>query len=288
MTEERGGAGCRHVDLERSFNTLLNSHGYPFQYTVLDVAKTLYQQGKSKWEFEVSEFPVCVQGQDTRIDFILKQQAFGCYLIAECKRSDPKFSNWCFVRAPSVRRDHRAEVFCVDQVQTDSLDTGVQGVGLRRRLDDAAYHIGLPLKSREPDGESSKSRNAIEEAAGQVCRGLNGLIELLLSRPKDLVRPRVFLVPVIFTTAKLWVSECDLASANVEDGYIKVPEGSLAEAPLVFYQYHVSPKLKHSRQLIQRPSELADVLSAYYVRTIPIVNAAGVEAFLTAFDPASF
>ena len=194
------------------------------------------------------EFPVCVQGEGTRMDFILKHR-MGYYLIAECKRSDPKFSNWCFMRAPSVKRNHGVEMLWVDQVETGLLGAGVQGVGLRRRLDDAAYHIGLPLKSRERDGESSKSRNAIEDAAGQVCRGLNGLIELLLSRPES--RWSASSLPVIFTTAKLWVSKCDLASAKIEDGSITVPDGDLVETPWVYYQYHVSPGLKHSRQLIQ-------------------------------------
>jgi hypothetical protein len=287
MAQGKPNPGSGPTHLTQSFNALLNSHGYAFQYAVLDVIKRLHQDGKSKWQFEVSEFPVCVQGQGTRIDFILKH-AMGYYLIAECKRSDPKFANWCFVRAPSVKRDQGVEMLWVDQVETSSIVTGVQGVGLRRRLDEEAYHIGFPLKSRERDGESAKSRNAIEDAAGQVCRGLNGLIELLLSRPRDLVRTRIFLLPIIFTTAKLWVSKCDLASANIEDGNMKIPERDLMEVPWVYYQYHVSPGLKHSCHLIQKPSQLADALSAYYVRTIPIVNALGIESFLTALDPTCF
>ncbi len=287
MAEDRNDAKSSPMDLGQSFNKLLDSHGYGFQYSVLEIIKRLHQQGTSKWEFEASEFPVCVRDQDTRIDFVLKCTS-EWLMVAECKRADPKFSNWCFVRAPSVKRNHGVEMLMVDRVEVRGLVVGVQGVGLKRKLDNVAYHIGFPLKSREPNGESSGSRNAIEEAAGQVCRGLNGLIELLLARPPDFIGNYAALLPVIFTTAKLWVSNCNLASANVEDGSITLPEGDLVEAPWICYQYHVSPRLKHSRELLQHPSELAGALSAYYVRTIPIVNAAGIESFLTAFDPASF
>jgi hypothetical protein len=286
MEEGRSDAGSVRMNLDQSFNKLLNSHGYGFQYSVLEVIKRLHEQGKSKWEFEVSEFPVMVQGQDTRIDFVLKYRLAHHYIIGECKRADPRFSNWCFARAPSVKRDQSIEMLWVDQVEAGQLGPGVQGVGLRLKVDNMAYHIGLPLKSWELHGESPTSRNAIEEAAGQVCRGANGFIELLLSSP--LVRGHNYLLPVIFTTAKLWVSKCDLASADIEDGSLKIREGDLTEVPWVCYQYHVSPRLKHSRHLIQRPSELADVLGMYYLRTIPIVNAAGIENFLTAFDPTSF
>jgi hypothetical protein len=66
--------------IEEGLQKILSAHGYGFHYAVLRNAMELFHQGKSKWVFEVAEFPVTVRGFDTRIDFILRaQDPFGVY-----------------------------------------------------------------------------------------------------------------------------------------------------------------------------------------------------------------
>ena len=93
--------------VEKGFAEILNRHGYGFQYAVLKQAHILADSRDSSWRFIASEFPVRVQGFDTRIDFILKRATDNIFdqhffLIAECKRANPAYSNWCFARAPYI------------------------------------------------------------------------------------------------------------------------------------------------------------------------------------------
>jgi hypothetical protein len=83
----------------------LNIHGFWFQYTVLNAAKTCFEKKTSPWAFEVAEFPISINGKTVHIDFILRNTKEPFFLIAECKRSDPSLSNWCFVKAPYVSKN---------------------------------------------------------------------------------------------------------------------------------------------------------------------------------------
>src|SRR5262245_35612150 len=95
-----------------SFLKVLNSHGYGFQYSVIRLADTLYKDGKSGWRFEWAEFPVSVQGDDTRIDLVLRQGRSHYYMLGECKRVNPALGNWCFAHAPYTRpNDYNLTLF---------------------------------------------------------------------------------------------------------------------------------------------------------------------------------
>ncbi|MCH7921233.1 MAG: hypothetical protein IIC50_25095 [Planctomycetes bacterium] len=60
---------------EDAFTKALNSHGYGFQYAVPRLVEHLGTFDGFAWDAEVSEFPVEVQGADTRIDFILRSKS---------------------------------------------------------------------------------------------------------------------------------------------------------------------------------------------------------------------
>ncbi|HEX8398250.1 MAG TPA: hypothetical protein VF644_12540, partial [Pyrinomonadaceae bacterium] len=66
--------GKQEKQLKDSFQKVLNSHGFGFQYAVIEAAENLYTEKKSAWFFEVTEFPVEVQGEGTHIDFILNRK----------------------------------------------------------------------------------------------------------------------------------------------------------------------------------------------------------------------
>jgi len=96
--------------LSEAFGKVLNSQGHAFQHSVIRAAEELYRESRSRWIFEVAELPVNLHGKDTRIDIIMRKQDTRIYLIGECKRANPALSNWCFARAPYVRRNCRAPV----------------------------------------------------------------------------------------------------------------------------------------------------------------------------------
>lgn len=278
-------------EVRKQLNSLLKKHGYGFQYSVLKLVHELAPK-KSPWRFEVSEFPVEVQGARTKIDFILRLKNARIYIVAECKRADPKFSNWCFVKAPYVRRNRSAEFF-VDRVTYDETNQMCRVV--QDKLDiyfqGNVFHYGFAVKTKEKGQGGKSERDVIEEVATQVCRGANGLIDLGGRRP-GLVwsgadnDPGTVFIPVVFTTAKLYSCQSDLSLASLENGNLEISEGDLAEEQFVYYQYHLSPGIKHSAHTEQSSERFSDILVYDYVRTIPIVTATGISDFLCSFGGA--
>lgn len=279
------------------FNKQLDKHGYGFQYSVLKKAKDLVNERRSDWIFEVSEFPVEVNGKPTRIDFVLKYKNTRLFIVGECKRADPKFSNWCFIKAPYVRRNRSQEFCIVDHIKYISPFSGCMANQDKLSIppiDKFAYHIGLVVKSKNIKGESSKSeRDAIENTASQVSLAANGLIELVNKKPSlikdypgdDLIVSGLTVVPVIFTTAKLWVCNHDISLANIQDGKIDLSKDNFSERNWLFYQYNISPGLKHCVVTGQEATRFSEVLDYEYVRTIPIVSPEGIEHFFQHFCP---
>jgi len=264
------------------FGKVLNTHGYGFQYSVLKLAHTLSEQNESQWIFEAAEFPVQVQREGTRIDFVLRlRHNLPIYLLAECKRANPALSNWCFARAPYVRRNRTTyEPLLIECVQHDM--NGLLYASAQRGLDlKDAYHIALEVKSGEKGDPCGSGRGIIEEAATQICRGLNGVVEFAAANKQILSnQASAYFLPVIFTTARVWASDVNLASADIENGNINFDKTSLDEKPWIFYQYHLSPGIKHSHSPTERPTTMGALLDSEYVRTIAVVAASGIAPFL--------
>jgi hypothetical protein len=264
------------------FGKALNIHGYGFQHSVLRLANKLFEQNKSGWIFEAAEFPVQVQGEGTRIDFILRLKSYlPIYLLAECKRANPALANWCFSKAPYVRRNRTAfEPLLVEFVQPDENGSLYAYARQGHDLHDA-YHVALEVKSSEKGDPHGSGRGKIEEAATQICRGLNGFVEFVMANKQILSdQATAYFFPVIFTTARVWVSDVDLASADIEKGNIDFDQANLEQKPWVFYQYHLSPNIKHSRSPSERPKTIGEFLDSEYIRTIAIVTSSGIEQFL--------
>lgn len=122
---------------------------------------------------------------------------------------------------------------------------------------------------------------------------LIGLIELMEQRPSLLqpgqcnphTKEGVILIPAIFTTAKLYGCDCILSRADLQTGEIDITDARLVEKPWVYFQYHVSPGIRHTGAYRHTINTIADALDYEYVRTIPIVSAHGIKEFLQSFRP---
>jgi hypothetical protein len=284
------------LDLGEDYRKVLNRHGYAFQYSVIRFVDDLYTHGQPEWELEASEYPVSVRSMQTRIDFILRKRKPLVYLIAECKRANPAFSNWCFAGSPYARRNSGSDrvVFqyaWVPPSDTRSIEvkpldptkrmlTGVISVGATH-----VYQVGLSVKSNQTGDKAGKTNDAIEDAAGQVCKGLNGLIEFFHSQREKLPQgEKLYFLPVIFTTAKLWTTEVDLASASIDKGEFESGSVALKETSWIWYQYNLSPALKHTLPTdgedSRNPFDLSSALEQEFTRSIAIVCVKGIQEFL--------
>ena len=256
----------------------------------------LYTHGQPEWELEASEYPVSVQSMQTRIDFILRKRKPLVYLIAECKRVNPAFSNWCFAGSRYARRSSGSDRVIFEYTWVAPLDTrliDVKALDPTKRMLTGiisagtanVYQVGLAVKSNQTGDKAGKTTDAIEDAAGQVCKGLNGLIEFFHSQREKLPQgEKLYFLPVIFTTAKIWTTEVDLASALIDKGEFESGSVALKETSWIWYQYNLSPALKHTlpsdREESRNPFDLSSALEQDSTRSIAIVSVKGIQEFL--------
>lgn len=271
MTEEES--------VETGFRKALDAHGYGFQYAVLRRIEELSIRGQG-WSPLAPEFAVEVRGRDTRIDFILTNNSRRWLMICECKRANPATANWCFAKATWPRSDYRLYIWTpvIEQTAERTLRTS-----LKRLLPtDNAFQIALEIRTRQKGDRSGSGRGEVEEAASQVCRSLNGLINFLASRDSLLpAQGPLTLMPVVFTTATLWTSTVSLSAADVETGKLPLEELGMRRADWVWLDYPQSGGIQHSVQHERTAIDLKQVFYEEIVRRIAIVSPSGIEEFLT-------
>jgi hypothetical protein len=264
----------------------INRHGHAFQNAVLARAEALYQDrgSRAKWMFDCVEVPVEVRGQSTRIDILLHQiecdgGAPARFLVAECKRANPALSNWCFARTTYLRRnleDDRSPF--AEHVRYDgtTFSSEPQTLSHGRKV----YALGYEVRA-DHKGDGPPGRGAIEEACGQVLRGVNGFVQLLRTAP-HLMRPnrQVPIIPVVFTTANLWITHADLATADLHSGAL-ASDVHVEQAPWLWYRYHMSPGLRHDLPSAGVPHDVGRSVERWFSRGVAIVSPSGIDEFLS-------
>lgn len=287
MPEDTPDGGGR--SLPAAFTVALNLHGHAFQHRVIHEVCRLASLSQTRYRLEVAEFPVRVQDRDTRIDFILRSYNDrgpddpNFFLVCECKRANPSLRDWCFCKVPTVRRnaDNR-QMLLVEYARHDNLHLHGTSRGVKlHSIDDDAVQLGFAIKGKERGDSQGDGRDVIENTLTQVCRGVNGFVEHFRQNARAVGNWEAVIVPVIFTTAKLWVSRVSLSKTNILTG--KVAESELVEVPWVVYQYHISRGIKHSGSSIVNARDLPSLLEIEYIRSVVFVNAGAIGRFLTDF-----
>ena len=151
-------------------------------------------------------------------------------------------------------------------------------------IPDQAYHIGIEIrpqhKSKNSKRDSGNGHGQIEDTATQVCSGLNGFLDYMVRQTRIDTPPfDAVVIPVIITTARLFTCPADLGEADLATGELSTCD--LTETDRVYYQYHLSPSLRHESNYVPDLLDLPRALDQEFARTIVIVNAAGLEQFLT-------
>ena len=98
------------------------------------------------------------------------------YIVAECKRANPAYSDWVFSRASYIHPVQLAHATFVEQVsRTDYGVSGSQLIHLEHS--EKIHHIGLEIKTSKKGDRYGSISDQIEHASTQACLGLNGLID---------------------------------------------------------------------------------------------------------------
>jgi hypothetical protein len=263
----------------------LNSHGHGFHYAVIKKISELttgpfYGLHPS---LEAIEFPVTAGGKNTHIDFLVEvDRRYGgglrrTYIVAECKRTLENFKTWSFVRG-----SYREEQVVFERFS----DSGgiVNGENpVRLRVDQAPFHIGFELKNGQhsSEGPNSSDREAINDAVTQVLRGTSGLINHLFrsaSWPSREIQLFTF-VPVIFTTAKLWVSEVALSETDIGSG--NVADLNCEQRSWIWFNYNRPSTIRHDLSWIESECDVSVALARLFTRTVAIVTPDGMDRFFS-------
>ncbi len=270
----------------------LDEHGFLFQEKCAEDLNA--SSSRIKWKVEAQEYPVATDVKETRIDIILTDttnhtKGHTVYAVIECKRVKTNRGFWLFGNPSDVN-------------YTVPLLLGLGGTSptardvhyLQPQLEfnlTGTYLISNWWISINQKGSSEKydaSPTQIENALFQACIGVSGLAQELSEQfyaSAVKTQPAVF-IPVVLTTAPLYVATYDVSNINLLTGSIDPnniqfgPTGTITEEmPWLVVQYgasrNIAPDGWYDKVYATTPSEL----DQYHKRSVFVVNAKHIQEF---------
>lgn len=269
----------------------LNEQGYLFREACEHALKNNEQA--TGWEVRVSEYPVSVEGQDTKVDMVLRSEISNSpelYALVECKRADPAYIYWLF----GAPRLPHGEALCsavgLECHKTRS-DRPYQASRLVTRLHFKVitYSAQNWLEVKRTSTRRISTPQNIENAFGQVLRGVGGFAqEQLDQRQKSHDLFKTFFIPVVVTTASLYAAYYETKDVDLSTGKIskdKVffgpPDQPAEEVEWVLVDYgvgeNVAPKPIPESYHGVDPAEL----QKHKTRSIFVVNSQSLVGFFS-------
>lgn len=244
-------------DIDAGARKSLNTHGHSFaQALVHRLAQLRRGTTLCPYRFLIAEYPVEIHGQHTAIDLILENVRVqpNQVVIGECKRVDPKVGRWIFARTPFTRAGDASNSAFVSGAFWATNAPGIKVQERTYRVPCAdPYHLGFEQRTnRHGDGVGHDGKT-IEQAVKQVFQGTAGLLQTLGADPDLLLRYEepLLLIPVIFTTAEIFVVEDDISTADLASGDLDAV--STVQEPWIWYQANLSRNLRPALQPSRPP-----------------------------------
>ncbi len=219
-----------NTELSELLLNALNEQGYLFQEACEHALKN--NEKVTGWEVKASEYPVSIQGQDTKVDIVLRskiQNSPELYALVECKRADPSYVYWLF-GAPGLPFGGALCSTLGFECRETRLDRPYQASRLVERLHFEISTNGAEswLEAKEVSSGRTSNPQNIENAFVQVLKGVGGFAqEQIGQRGKSRELFKSFFVPVVVTTAQLYV-------AYYENKNIDLSTGKISKAKVSF------------------------------------------------------
>jgi len=264
----------------------LETHGHGFQYRVLHETERLFKQsiGRS-WSFEVQEHPV----RGTHVDFVLWHECdhVSYYLVVECKRTNPAYSKWAFLRTPYVRHGESGYEFLAEGLRKNEklalADRIPVGVWCEDR---PSYNHAAELKSQTHGDSCTEGKGALQRAIEQALRGVFGLAGQLRHRQSHLTTPQAVFLPAVITTADLLVGDLDVGAIDLATGAVDQSKLALERQPFLLHSHGASPDIQGDVAPVPtRLHGLPQLFDAEFHRTLLIIQASELERFFRWFAP---
>lgn len=276
-------------EVARQLQGVLDRNGFSFQYAVLRRFEELRKLNQTSWVLEGAEIPVGADNNITHIDFVLRHKSKDFFLVAECKRVDPARGYWCFANASYTWRQPWLGITQFDQI--------LAALPRAKSLTKLGYSeqtvkdIALEVKSKERgDGVGSQEKSAINSAVSQVLRGSTGFMHHLFNDYRMSNRYRMqqadisendqyIFIPVIFTTARLFVTDVDLATATLATGHL--PDNlKVEEKEWIWFNHNRSSSLSPKYEFDHSLNTQYSPHFREFTRSVAIVSPSGIDEFL--------
>lgn len=283
-------------NLERILFDGLNEHGFLFQEKCAEVLQ--HNTHKTKWRVHTTEYPVSIKDRDSRVDIILRDESGNShqiYAIVECKRVDPTRGYWLFGNPLGTYSQPLLINVCEKETSPSGRHIGkhIRYAQLKLHFDDIATYLidnwWLEIVKKGGKQSYDATPKPIEDAFTQVCIGVSGIAQEQETQwRKNPEKFSALFIPVVITTAPLYVATYDLKDVDLASGRIerdKVyfgPRGQEAEKMewiLVDYgaSRRISPELlyEHAPILGISPVHLEEL----HKRSIFVVNSEHIVKF---------
>jgi len=154
-----------------------------------------------------------------------------------------------------------------------------------RATDRAIANLGIPITTRKnKQGEKSYEKDSVNESVTQVLRGVSGFINYITSGRQNGIEikkdRKQIIIPVVFTTAQLLITDADIATADLVTG--KLPENQIKakKTDWIWYNYNRSTEITHGLQMVGTASQGYSNLFREFTRTVAIVGPDGLDSFI--------
>lgn len=204
------------------FNAI-NEQGYLFQEACKYALKSF--EDRTGWEVKAYEYPVSLDGQDTRIDIVLHFKTCSSpeiYALVECKRADPSYVHWLFGAPGLPFGNALCSALGIECSKSSVYKTNVYD-RIVERLNLGIYTHGVEswLEIKTNISKRTSTPQNIENSFIQVLKGVGGFAnEQISQRSKANALCKTFFIPVVITTAKLYVAYYELKDINLYNGKI--------------------------------------------------------------------
>ena len=267
------------LSLNERARRALNEHGYALQYAAIAAVQA---SEKCQWSTWCADFPVVAGNRDTRTDLVLRHKSHDKLLVIEAKRTDPRRSSWVFWRAANHPSSNAKESIILDEIKF-GLPTLVSGVRANTNDPHLIRQVGLCARN-EPKNNMYSDADSIESACSQVTAQTNGLIDYFCecgTGTQFASGSRLRIMPVILTTAPIYIAAEGLESATLASGRIEGEHETIDNCGWVWFQYPISQLAKHHHPSRGPDQDIARSTEDLFLRTIPIVNASRLRDFLS-------
>lgn len=278
----------------------LNIHGVFFERSCATLIS-----GINGWRVLATNYPVEFpppngpwRGKESSLDIWARRDSDSRLVVdalIECKKANPDFVNWVFFPKPGCSTPSTISFARVDNKNPTGAN---QPWSTSISLTHGITTIPMVNDAREVRGEYSKvkggnktktSNAAIQEAAYQTALGTRAIVHeegVLLRKargsPEHPAPPwsEKLYIPVIVTTARLFIANFDSTSVKLSSGEIDLHDAELEPVQTVVYEYALPKHLQHA------PANPLDTLrtgnSELFSRMhIFVVNAEALTGFLS-------